>query len=75
MSASQNPSTLKPGTKFDTKRIIRALITKVKSPIVMMLIGRVKSVITGVKNVFTIASTTATPIAGSIPASVTHGRI
>lgn len=52
--AHQKPSTSKPLTMLEAKRIISALITKVKSPSVSMLIGKVSKIKTGFMSAFKI---------------------
>ena len=72
--ANQKPSTLNPGTIRATKRIKRALITKVKSPNVTILIGSARIERSGFNNAFTTQSTIATTIATGKLATVTPGK-
>ena len=60
IKAHKNPSILNPGTITLTKRIRSAFKTKVKSPSVKKLIGRVKISRTGFKKAFIIPKTKAT---------------
>lgn len=46
-NAVQNPDTLKPGTRDDTRSIIRALITSRKKPKVTSVKGMVNNMTTG----------------------------
>ena len=57
--AHQNPSTLKPGTRFAARIITNALITKVNKPKVRMLIGSVRIRRMGLRTAFIIPKTTA----------------
>ena len=59
IKAQRNPSTVKPETKFETNKIITALITKVKRPKVKRLIGKVKIKRIGFNTAFIIPRTNA----------------
>jgi len=73
-SARQNQSTLNPGTIYETNIIISALITKVKSQIVRMFIGKVNIIRTGLIKVFIIEIIIATKNASIKPVTTTQGR-
>ena len=73
--AHQNPSTLKPVITPEINIIIRAFITKVKSPMVITLIGNVKNRRIGRTKVFITANRIATSNAGKNPATVTPGKM
>ncbi len=73
-SAHQKPSTLNPGTISETSNIISALITKVKRPIVKILIGKLRRRIIGLRKVLISPKTIATSIAGQKPTRVTPGK-
>jgi hypothetical protein len=60
--APKNPSTLKPITSLEHRIIITALITKRKSPKVIMVTGNVKITNIGFTNKFNNPKTTATII-------------
>lgn len=62
-NAHQKDDTANPGTMADANKIIIALITKVKRPRVIKLIGSVKSKIKGLINIFKIPRTIATTVA------------
>lgn len=59
MRAHQNPSTLKPGTKFAARRITTALITNVNNPKVKIVIGSVRIRRMGFMNALITPKTTA----------------
>ncbi len=59
ISAQRKPSTLKPGTMLLVRRIRSALMTKVKSPSVTILIGSVRRSSTGLIIALMIPKTTA----------------
>ena len=58
-SAQKNPSTLIPSINLSAIIMISALITKRKSPIVIIVMGSVKRISSGFRNVFSNASTKA----------------
>lgn len=60
INAHKNPSTTNPGTNLLTRSINTAFMTKVKSPKVKILIGRVRIRRTGFKNALIIPKTKAT---------------
>jgi hypothetical protein len=59
MKAHQNPSTLKPGTKFAARRITNASITNVNKPKVRIVIGSARIRRTGFIKALMIPKTTA----------------
>lgn len=73
--AGRNPSTLKPGTIFETRIIKRAFITKVNRPRVNIFIGRVRISITGLRKAFIIPNISATTKAVVRVSTLTPGRI
>lgn len=73
-NAHQNPSTLNPSMRLDMTIMIRAFITRVKSHIVTMFIGSVRSKSTGRINVLRSARRIATPSAGINPDNATPGK-
>lgn len=58
-SATQKPEIAKPGTAEDTKRTIKALITKVNKPKVKIVIGKVRISKTGLSKELTIPNARA----------------
>lgn len=58
-SAHQNPSTTNPGTRFEVMRMTEALMTKVNSPNVRILIGRVRKIRIGRRTALMMPRTTA----------------
>jgi len=72
-NAAKKPSTLKPSTSFATSNSIKALITKVNSPNVRILIGRVKRIKTGFINMLTSPMTIADHSAAEKPAKLIPG--
>ena len=72
-SATQNPSMTKPGTSFATRRTMRTLIMREKSPSVRILSGSVRILSMGTMIVFTIARTTATMTAVRYPSTCAPG--
>lgn len=75
IKAHRNPSTLNPGTKFAAKRIKNAFITNVKSPSVIMLIGKVNSSRIGFKIALIIPITRAAMRAAVKLCTCTPGKI
>lgn len=75
MSATKNPSMWNPGTIFVTKRTIRILITREKSPSVRILSGSVSILRKTQIVLLTTASTTATMIAVRYPSTEAPGVI
>lgn len=65
--AHQNPLTSKPWTTFEASITSTALITKVNSPIVRILIGKVITIKKGLINVLTIPRKRATKRAEKKP--------
>lgn len=61
-NAGQNPVTSKPSTIFEASIIKRALITKEKSPKVMIVSGRARIFTTGLIKIFIIPKTIAKTI-------------
>lgn len=59
-SAVTNPFTLNPGTSHEVRSIIRAFITKIKSPKVKTVIGNVRKTRTGFTIELRIPKTIAT---------------
>lgn len=74
-SAQSIPSTLNPGTMAATSIIIRAFITKLKSPKDRIFIGSVKSETKGFIKVLTTANNTATISAVTNPSTFIPGNI
>lgn len=72
--AFTKPPTTKPGTRFATNKTIRALMTKLKSPRVRMVIGSVRIKIIGFMMALTIPKTTETIIAVTNESSLTPGN-
>ena len=72
--ADQNPSTANPGTILVTSKIIRAFITKLKSPKVSILIGNVKRTIKGFIKRLMIPKTIPTNTAVQKPLTCTPGK-
>ena len=58
-NAVQNPDTLKPGTRDDTRSIISALITSRKKPKVINVNGMVSNMTTGLMTALAKPSTSA----------------
>ena len=54
IKAAQNPSTVKPSTRYAASIITATLITSVKSPKVMIVMGRANNLSIGFKRVFSI---------------------
>jgi len=73
--AHQNPLTANPETIFAVRRIRPALITKVKSPRVIIFIGRVRMTKMGFIIALIIPRTIATAIAVVKLATETPGKI
>jgi hypothetical protein len=71
--AVQNPFTSKPWTTLDARSTSMALMTKVKSPSVRMVIGRVIRIRKGLINVLTIPRKRATRSAEKKPLTVIPG--
>jgi hypothetical protein len=65
--APKKPLTEKLGTRAAASQSIKALTTKVKSPKVRILMGKVRTIITGRKMAFMIARTRAAITAVPIP--------
>ena len=74
-SAHQKPSTSKPGTRRAVSKTSAALITNVKRPSVMILIGSVRIIRIGFKNTFISPKTRAASKAVLSPTTVMPGRI
>lgn len=75
INAQRKPRTRKPGTKAATAIMIKASITRVKSPKVRTFIGRVKSSRTGRITAFTMANKIAVIKAAPNPVTCTPGKI
>jgi len=72
--AVQKPSTEKPTTIFDDKRISKALITKVNKPSVKILIGKVRINKIGLMTALIMPSTKANKTAVQKPVRTTPGK-
>jgi hypothetical protein len=72
-TATQKPLTWKPLTTDEAKRMISPLITKVKSPKVRILIGRVIRIRKGFRSILTIPRNNATHNAEKKLLTVTPG--
>jgi hypothetical protein len=68
-SAIQKPETVKPGTSLAVMRIMMALITRRKKPIVNSVMGMVSKTRTGFTIVFIKARTAATMMAVNAPST------
>lgn len=73
--AAKKPETLNPSTNLSASKIITALITKIKSPNVTIVAGKVKNNNNGRTNIFNNAITTAIIIADTYPATDTPGKM
>ena len=73
-SAHQKLSTVNPGTITPASITSRPLITKIKSPIVKIVMGRVKNMSIGRKIKFIAPSTTARTKAETRPLTCTPGK-
>ncbi len=73
--AHRNPSTWKPGTMAEVSMTRIALITKIKSPMVSTVIGRVRITSNGFTKALIRPRTKATTNAATNPDTVTPGNI
>ncbi len=74
-SAVINPFTLKPGTNHAASKTINALMTKIKSPNVRTVIGKVRKTKIGFTTEFRIPKTIATMIIVEIFETTTPGTM
>jgi len=74
INAHKKPETLNPGTIYAVNIIRRALITKIKSPKVNTVIGKVITINNGLTNALISPKTKATTRATKKPDTVTPGN-